>query len=71
MNKNMGYPSRIPDGSKVNSLYFRNNGSEKEDQAFFISNLRVAVGALDTRNKLITEGKFVTTGILFDVNSEN
>ncbi|MBK7098187.1 MAG: OmpA family protein [Sphingobacteriales bacterium] len=63
-------PRAFPDGSKVNSLYFRNNGSEKEDQAFFISNLRVAVGAPDTRNKLITEGKFVTTGILFDVNSD-
>ena len=34
-----------------------------------IANLRVAVGAPDTRNKLITEGKFVTHGILFDVNS--
>ena len=25
----------------------------------------------DTRNKLITEGRFVTNGILFDVNSDN
>jgi OmpA-OmpF porin, OOP family len=36
-----------------------------------IANLRVAVGAPDTRNKLITEGKYVTRGILFDVNSAN
>ncbi|MFN8347256.1 MAG: OmpA family protein [Spirosomataceae bacterium] len=36
----------------------------------YVSNLRVAVGAPDTRNKLITEGKFITTGILFDVNSD-
>ncbi|MCU0338979.1 MAG: OmpA family protein [Spirosomaceae bacterium] len=36
----------------------------------FASNLRVAVGAPDTRSKLITEGKFSTTGILFDVNSD-
>lgn len=36
----------------------------------YISNLRLAVGAPDTRNKLITEGKFSTTGILFDVNSD-
>ncbi len=33
------------------------------------SNLRVAVGAPDTRNKLVTQGKCVTHGILFDVNS--
>ena len=31
-------------------------------------NLKIAVGAPDTRSKLITEGKFSTTGILFDVN---
>ena len=35
-----------------------------------LGNLRLAVGAADTRNKLITEGKFVTRGILFDVNSD-
>lgn len=34
------------------------------------SNLRLAVGAPDTRAKLITEGKFSTNGILFDVNSD-
>jgi OmpA-OmpF porin, OOP family len=42
-----------------------------ENDVLYISNLRVAVGAPDTRNKLITEGKFVTRGILFDVNSAN
>jgi OOP family OmpA-OmpF porin len=35
-----------------------------------MGNMRLAVGAADTRNKLITEGKFVTHGILFDVNSD-
>ena len=35
----------------------------------FVSNVRLAVGAPDTRNKLLTQGKFVTHGILFDVNS--
>ena len=28
------------------------------------------MGAPDTRNKLLTEGKWVTHGILFDVNSD-
>lgn len=63
-------PRALSDKAVINSLYFRNDGSGKEDEAFFISNLRVAVGAPDTRNKLITEGKFVTSGILFDVNSD-
>ena len=35
-----------------------------------VSNVRYAVGAPDTRSKLITEGRFSTTGILFDVNSD-
>lgn len=63
-------PRAFPEGAKINALYFRNDGSEKENQSFFIGNLRVAVGAPDTRNKLITEGKYVTSGILFDVNSD-
>lgn len=36
-----------------------------------MTNIRYAVAGEDTRNKLITEGKFVTNGILFDVNSDN
>jgi outer membrane protein OmpA-like peptidoglycan-associated protein len=36
----------------------------------FIGNVRIAQGAPDTRNKLITEGRLVTRGILFDSGSE-
>ena len=35
-----------------------------------VSNIRVAIGAPDTRNKLMTEGKLVTYGIYFDVNKD-
>jgi len=42
-----------------------------EDCDLFISNIRFAVAGADMRNKLITEGRFVTNGILFEVNSEN
>lgn len=49
------------------SLLFNNNLFAG---ANFITNLRIAEGAPDTRNKLITEGKLVTRGILFDVNSD-
>ena len=41
-----------------------------EDGAALISNIRIAAGAPDTRSKLMTEGKLVTHGILFDVNSD-
>lgn len=42
-----------------------------EDCDVFMTNIRFAVASEDTRNKLLTEGKFVTNGILFDVNSDN
>ncbi len=35
-----------------------------------VTNIRIAVGAPDTRNKLITEGKLVTRGIKFDTGSD-
>jgi OOP family OmpA-OmpF porin len=38
--------------------------------AAMIGNVRIAVGAPDMRNKLITEGKLVTYGIYFDVNKD-
>ena len=37
----------------------------------YLTNIRYAVAGADTRNKLITEGKFVTTGITFDTNSDS
>jgi OOP family OmpA-OmpF porin len=55
--------------TNYNFIGFSTHGYHKENDKFYISNLRLAVGAPDTRNKLITEGKFSTTGILFDVNS--
>jgi outer membrane protein OmpA-like peptidoglycan-associated protein len=63
-------PKLVADGLKLNSLYFRNDGASNEEDAFYFGNIRMAIGAPDTRNKLITEGKFVTRGILFDVNSD-
>jgi outer membrane protein OmpA-like peptidoglycan-associated protein len=48
---------------KINRVRF-------EDGAAMITNLRIAVGAPDTRNKLITEGRLVTYGIYFDVNKD-
>ncbi|HPZ25330.1 MAG TPA: OmpA family protein, partial [Kaistella sp.] len=41
-----------------------------EEGAALISNIRIATGNPDMRNKLITEGKLVTYGIYFDVNKD-
>jgi OmpA-OmpF porin, OOP family len=40
-----------------------------QDASYFLSNLRLAVGAPDTRKKILEQNKWVTHGILFDVNS--
>ncbi|HVZ95370.1 MAG TPA: OmpA family protein [Chitinophagaceae bacterium] len=63
-------PRAFADGKNYNFLMFELPGDMKNQDAYYISNITLAVGAPDTRNKLITEGKFVTRGILFDVNSD-
>ncbi|HXB93306.1 MAG TPA: OmpA family protein, partial [Puia sp.] len=52
-----------------NTVLFSVPDELKSGDRYLFSNIRLAAGAPDTRNKLITEGKFSTTGILFDVNS--
>ncbi|MPR32531.1 OmpA family protein [Salmonirosea aquatica] len=61
-------PRIFPADINLNAMRFHSSLSRENDQ-MFVSNIRLAVGAPDTRSKLITEGKFVTTGITFDVNS--
>jgi outer membrane protein OmpA-like peptidoglycan-associated protein len=63
-------PKAVDESIKLNSLYFRNDAASNDNDAYYVGNIRLAVGSPDTRNKLITEGKFVTHGILFDVNSD-
>lgn len=53
--------------AKLNSVYFLMQLSDKWH--FFIGNIRLAVGAPDTRKKILEQNKWVTHGILFDVNS--
>lgn len=52
------------------ALFELGNGMSKDNDQYLFGNIKLAAGTPDTRNKLITEGKFVTTGILFDVNSD-
>ncbi len=63
-NKIVDLPKAFPTGCvKPDRLRF-------EYGALMISNIRIAVGAPDMRNKLMTEGKLVTYGIYFDVNKD-
>ncbi len=63
-------PKAFMTDSKYNSVIFATSSFHQEEDFYVIANVRLAVGAPDTRNKLITEGKFTTNGILFDVNSD-
>jgi len=67
-NKILDLPKVLPADMKPNLIVFEPYDLDGEDK-YFIGNLRVAVGNPDTRNKLLTDGKLVTNGILFNVNS--
>lgn len=56
-------PRALSKGIKYNMIRF-DSGTP------LFTNVRVAVGAPDTRSKLLTEGKLVTYGIYFDVNKD-
>ncbi|HUC81699.1 MAG TPA: OmpA family protein [Flavisolibacter sp.] len=64
-------PRAMNVGDTMNQLYFylESSNYQEDEIGLFISNIKVATGVPDTRHKLIDEGKFSTTGILFDVNA--
>jgi len=62
-------PRAAAASAKFNSLIFFVPGGCGNCE-YYLANLRVATGAPDTRNKILSEGKWVTHGILFDVNSD-
>ncbi len=63
-NKLFDLPKAFPLSSvKMDRIRFENG-------AAMVSNIRIAVGAPDLRNKLLTEGKLVSYGIYFDVNKD-
>lgn len=66
--KLLDLPKALASDAKFNSiLYFI--PSVDEDNRYCVNNLRLAVGAPDTRKKILEQNKWVTHGILFDVNS--
>jgi outer membrane protein OmpA-like peptidoglycan-associated protein len=61
-------PSLLSPDIKYNAIRFA-TALNNDGSTWLLSNFKYASGLPDTRNKLITEGKFSTTGILFDVNA--
>ncbi|WP_165958041.1 OmpA family protein [Segetibacter sp. 3557_3] len=64
-------PRAVNIGDTMNQLVFKMEGSNYKDEevGLFLKNIKLATGVPDTRHKLIEEGKFSTTGILFDFQS--
>lgn len=69
--KKYDLPKALGNKYIFNQMFFEvTSSSYKDDElGFYISNLKVATGKPDTRHKLVEEGKFSTTGILFDFQS--
>jgi OmpA-OmpF porin, OOP family len=65
--KLLDIPRFFSETAPYNFAFFR---SFFQDCEAYLTNLRYAVGAPDTRSKLISEGKLVTRGITFDVGSD-
>lgn len=63
-------PKAVPPGHIMNQLNINIGSTNYNDNQYgiYISNLKFAKGLPDTRHKLVDEGKFSTTAILFDVN---
>ena len=57
--------------TKYNAVTMAMQGSYNLDDYYVLGNIRLAVGAPDTRNKMIAQGKFVTRGILFNPNTDS
>ena len=66
--KVLDIPKALTPDVNYNSIVFYQPDVD-EKNLYAISNLRLAVGAPDTRKKILEQNKWVTHGILFDVNS--
>ena len=62
-------PKGLAADAKPNAIVYWLQGPG-QDASYFMGNLRLAVGAPDTRKKILEQNKWVTHGILFDVNSD-
>lgn len=67
-NKVCDLPTVLPSTESYNAIRFKTE-QNNDGSNWLITNVKLASGAPDMRNKLISEGKLSTTGILFDVNA--
>jgi outer membrane protein OmpA-like peptidoglycan-associated protein len=65
--KVMDLPTILYEGAKYNRLRFSNWSGHGTP---FVTNIRFTTAKPDMRSKLLTEGKIVSYGIYFDVNSD-
>jgi OmpA-OmpF porin, OOP family len=64
-------PQAISPEAAFNHIGFLlSDNSDEENIGVYVSHIKIAEGTPDVRSKLITEGKVVTHGILFDVGSD-
>lgn len=65
--KVLDIPKGLPEGFTYNRFRFITTNTSFD---VLIDNFRIAVGAPDTRNQLLKDGRLVTRGILFDSGSD-
>lgn len=65
-------PKVIPPGVRFNQIGFAGStGWDNTDEyGIYVTNIKIAEAKPDTRNKLLTEGKWATSGILFNTGSD-
>jgi OmpA-OmpF porin, OOP family len=64
-------PKAFDSLTKYNAITLAMRGSYRPEDYYLLNNIRLAIGAPDTRNKLVTQGKFVTNGIRFSPNTDS
>lgn len=64
-------PKALPSEGLYNQLFFQLGSSSYADEqvGVYISNISIAKGLADARHRLVEDGRFSTSGILFDVGS--
>lgn len=63
-------PHAFQSKADYNSVVFALGKTYQEGDLYYLSNLRLSVGAPDTRNQLLKKGKFVSHGLHFRANSD-
>lgn len=67
--KYVDVPRLLPQNAAMKSIKFNLRGIDINKENIFLSNFKIAEGGLDLRRQLIENGKFITSGILFDSGS--